>query len=836
MSLPPPRRTHFAIDGHGRLRVCGPWPHDDDDGRQSEAILEARLDAIAASGAPSLTQRARDTTDALLSVLRLLNVPSDKGLQLVNNEALWKAFLDAHPAPVFEYDTTEGFAAQAPRFKGPINRKVCAALMAALLELGLPRIARQLLDGCPKDADQRVVLKRLLNMPQPPGGPLVRLNQPDLITDFDERLRRMLAWTNRQGERPYRRLRDPIDAVRMQWHPPQDRNDIKHLLAARGWRIAVDTVTGAKSLRATKRHATLTPFVIDLLVAYFKLTPPTPASGAAAFGVLWDALRQWGVDLGDGSVLLGDDSVLEPGKAAGAKTVQAQIDALGPTGREALADLVRRSCAALFATGHEAGLRGLIGLSLLLKDPTLSTHADFRQGAAAAVKRHGLAGLWFLSQSPTPKNTLGLVLSLKEWLPDIESPRAALRFIQDVMAFLARLHGHRTRSGEAWQDTWPVARSHLLLGMLNAFTRLIERGAQADDPDRVRLAQWVWVTGATLNLLSPGLFDKPAVESLGVLQANGQRLDSTALELAPCLNLLDRLDGLFHHTLMQLCSPAVLELPEPMLRDKEVQIKSLFLECPTDIRHAVLRLPLAAIWPFLPPSLTIKGFLEELQALPDQAIDLLLQLKERDDIPPNKWEWAMIHWLHEPAFVIVTNARPADVTMAQWVIGTLNLLRDRLLVKRQPAGLPHLLGCFRRVTQAATAPQRQAYWINWADFTIRFIQANQGERNACFLIGTYLPLGPSPLAASEQIRAIAQALGQPAAMTYLLMAWLRQNFEQATLPAADDKAASERAWLFLGVVHIASSYVKQLSNHEKRQFKVELDSMAQMGKQAIMRL
>lgn len=87
----------------------------------------------------------------------------------------------------------------------------------------------------------------------------------------------------------------------------------------------------------------------------------------------------------------------------------------------------------------------------------------------------------------------------------------------------------------------------------------------------------------------------------------------------------------------------------------------------------------------------------------------------------------MIHWLHEPAFVRVTNARPADVTMAQWVIGTLNLLRDRLLVKRQPAGLPHLLGCFRRVTQAATAPQRQAYWINWADFTRHFVLANPGN-------------------------------------------------------------------------------------------------------------
>jgi hypothetical protein len=826
VSLPPPRRTHFAIDGHGRLRVCGPWPHDDDDGRQSEAILEARLDAIAASGAPSLTQRARDTTDALLSVLRLLNVPSDKGLQLVNNEALWKAFLDAHPAPVFEYDTTEGFPAQAPRFKGPINRKVCAALMAALLELGLPRTARQLLDGCPKDADQRVVLKRLLNMPQPPGGPLVRLNQPDLITDFDERLRRMLAWTNRQGERPYRRLRDPIDALRMQWHPPQDRNDIKHLLAARGWRISIDAVTGAERLSAAKPHATLTPFVIDLLVAYFKLTPPTPASGAAAFGVLWDALRQWGVDLGDGSVL-------EPGKAADVKTVQAQIDALGPTGREALADLVRRSCAALFATGHEAGLRGLIGLSLLLKDPTLSTHADFRQGAAAAVKGHGLAGLWILSQSPTPKNTLDIVLSLKEWLPGIESPRAALRCIQDVMAFLARLHGHRTRSGEAWQDTWPVARSHLLLGMLNAFTRLIERGAQADDPDWVRLAQWVWVTGATLNLLSPGLFDKPAVERLGVLQANDQRLNSTALKLAPCLNLLDRLDGLFHHTLVQLCSPAVLELPEPMLRDEEVQIKSLFIECPTDIRHAVLRLPLAAIWPFLPPSLTIKDFLMDLQASPDQALELLLQLKERDDLVPNLWEFAMIERLHEPAFVRVTDARPADVTMAQWVIGTLNLLRDRLTVTRQPAGLPHLLGCFQRVTLAATEQQREAYWHNWIDFTFHFLQANSNDPNACLLMGTYLPLGPSPLASVAQIVALALALDKPL-IAYLLIGWLRQEkFDQAIKQVPENEASREQLWLFLGVAQVAQRYVEQLPRDEKKWFRAELKSMKQQCEQAL---
>ncbi|HTH10185.1 MAG TPA: hypothetical protein VMA55_11505, partial [Acidovorax sp.] len=658
--------------------------------------------------------------------------PSDRGLQLVKNEALWKAFLDAHPAPVFEYDSTEGFAAQAPRFKGLINRKVCAALMAALLELGLSRTAWRLLDACPKDADQRVVLKRLLNMPQPPGGPLVLLNQPDLITDFDERLRRMLAWTNRQGERPYRRLRDPIDALRMRWHPPQNRDAVKRQLAARGWRISVDTVTGAKRLRATKRHATLTPFVIDLLVAYFKLTPPTPASGAAAFGVLWDALRQWGVDLDDGSVL-------EPGKAAGAKTVQAQIDALGPTGREALADLVRRSCAALFATGHEAGLRGLIGLSLLLKDPELSTHPDFRQGAAAAVKGHGLAGLWILSQSPTPQNTLALVLSLKEWLPGIESPRAALRCIQDVMAFLARLHGHRTWSGEAWQDTWPVARSHLLLGLLNAFTRLIERGAQADDPDWVRLTQWVWVTGATLNLLSPGLFDRPALERLSALEANDQQLNDK--EFGLCLNHLKGLDGLFHGTLAQLCDPTLLKLGDGGPEKASGQIKRLFLQCPASIRHAVLHLPLAKVWPLMPTGIDTLGFLKDLQAPPDQALDLLLQLDALDGIDLIGWHKAMIDRLHEPAFVRVTNARPADVTMAQWVIGTLNLLRDRLTEPqtRQPAGLPHLLGCFQRVTLAATEQQREAYWHNWIDFTFHFLQANSNDPNACLLMGTYLP-------------------------------------------------------------------------------------------------
>lgn len=808
-AVPPPLAT-------GANRIHHAWIRDNEDGRAIEALLEARLADAAASDDPSLIAKTRNAAQALLNAFDDLNMPSDVSHRLMTSDSLWTALLQAQ-------------GPGAPDREGAMERRqLFAHLVVALLTQGEQAMALQLLNHCPHDADRRVVLKHLLQWPDPSGCPLALVNKPVVISAIDTLLGQTLDWKNHRGRYPYRRLKDRVDALRVLWHPPQDTRTVRHQLVEHGWRITMDNTSGERRLRPLSRSSTLNPRALDLLVSYCQLQARHALRGPAAFGVLWDALRQWGVDLGDGSTL-------EPGNG-GVKAVQAQLDALDSTAREALADFVRRACAALFATGHEPGLLGLIRLSLLLEDNHLSTHAEFCQGAAAAVKRHGLAGLWILSQSPTPKNTLDIVLSLKEWLPGIESPRAALRCIQDVMAFLARLHGHRTRSGEAWQDTWPVARSHLLPGMLNAFTRLIERGAQTDDPDWVRLAQWVWVTGATLNLLSPGLFDKPAVESLGVLQANGQRLDSTALELAPCLNLLDRLDGLFHHTLMQLCSPAVLELPEPMLRDKEVQIKSLFLECPTDIRHAVLRLPLAAIWPFLPPSLTIKGFLEDLQALPDQAIDLLLQLKERDDIPPNKWEWAMIHWLHEPAFVRVTNARPADVTMAQWVIGTLNLLRDRLLVKRQPAGLPHLLGCFRRVTQAATAPQRQAYWINWADFTIRFIQANQGERNACFLIGTYLPLGPSPLAASEQIRAIAQALGQPAAMTYLLMAWLRQNFEQATLPAADDKAASERAWLFLGVVHIASSYVKQLSIHEKRQFKVELDSMAQMGKQAIMRL
>lgn len=595
-AVPPPLAT-------GANRIHHAWIRDNEDGRAIEALLEARLADAAASDDPSLIAKTRNAAQALLNAFDDLNMPSDVGHRLMTSDSLWTALLQAQ-------------GPGAPDREGAMERRqLFAHLVVALLTQGEQAMALQLLNHCPHDADRRVVLKHLLQWPDPSGCPLALVNKPVVISAIDTLLGQTLDWKNHRGRYPYRRLKDRVDALRVLWHPPQDTRTVRHQLVEHGWRITMDNTSGERRLRPLSRSSTLNPRALDLLVSYCQLQARHALRGPAAFGVLWDALRQWGVDLGDGSTL-------EPGNG-GAKSVQAQLDALDSTARKALADFVRRACAALFATGHEPGLLGLIRLSLLLEDNHLSTHAEFCQGAAAAVKRHGLAGLWILSQSPTPKNTLDIVLSLKEWLPGIESPRAALRFIQDVMAFLARLQANWT--GEAWQTAWPSARAHLLLGMLGTFTPLVERQASADDPHGVRLAQWVWVTGATLNLLSPGLFDRPAQERLGALQANGQRLDNK--EFAVCLNHLICLDGLFHGTLGQLCDPTLLNQGDRDPEKASDQIKRLFLQCPTDIRHAVLRLPLAAIWPFLPPSLPIKGFLEKLQALPDQAIDLLLQLK-----------------------------------------------------------------------------------------------------------------------------------------------------------------------------------------------------------------
>lgn len=102
-------------------------------------------------------------------------------------------------------------------------------------------------------------------------------------------------------------------------------------------------------------------------------------------------------------------------------------------------------------------------------------------------------------------------------------------------------------------------------------------------------------------------------------------------------------------------------------------------------------------------------------------------------------------------------------------------------------------------------------------------------------MGTYLPLGPAPLVSVDQINELAQALNKPQ-MAYLLMAWLRQNFEQATRPAAEDTVVRERTWLFLGVARIASRYVKALTRDEKRWFQTELDAMTRDVEQTITRL
>ncbi len=814
---PPQPPTDVPVPDHWTHPALAPRGHPKDgDKRQAiEQGFNHRLNAMASCGVPQRVRHAHRAATALMDLFVLFGWPSALCLSLVQDDALWHAFLLPARTPNVQRDGAPDMA-QRPglSLRPPISGRVLASVVAALLALGEHHRAQAVLDACPHAKNRRVVLKWLLRHP---GAPLLRLKSTHAAAAFERVLRDML-----KAERAdfYGRYGPAIEAVLVHWHPPANPSAvdaIRDKLTPLGVAILFDQHHHA--LLVAQRA--LAPPALDRLVDYVHQALLHPDWSLSVPGVVCDALAHLGVVVNiHGSFLLDREN--------GPAAIRQSIGSLEPNQHGEVARFVRQCTTALMASDqHPALTRALVHLCACLDDPERVNDAAFQRAALRAMQRYGFIRPWLLSHHPSPEHMpLRAADALLDRAQGIESPCAALQFIADLTRYLAlRRPQAAPPRGTCSHAEWPQVRHRLLDHTVAAFTQLMHRCTDPLDPDWTALARWVWVTKAALGLLSP---DEDSVPP-----------QSDSAVHAPCLALFASHSVALRHTLALLCPPEWLQ-PAQALHDPSVTVQELFARCPPATRLAVLRLPLPGLWLSMPLLFDLDQFFADNPELPlerqaDQLVHLLPHLDHRmvfDELADT---------LHRSLAAANANAlidhlrrRP---NASLWAYYMFRAFRERLEESPsmlRPRGLPALLSWWGRVTLLSLAQDNRDPWANW----LLFLSACANRENSdepqeplspadWLVLGHYLPLCPERAIARNQLEQLSGDRLSARAHAYLLLGWLRQRFAEVASPPSPEHAVPlVPPWLFQTVAEAAKALTRGWSQPEKAALRNELKPMA----------
>lgn len=256
--IPPPHRPGHLVHeaSTGAVRVQFPATETNSDTQAIEHRLNKRLRASARSGDAEAHRRACQAADELVEILCLMKLSTEQCLSLVKSKALWASFLQPSQAPVFVVKAaSEPEATQAAelRLAEPVNRRVVAALITAMIQGAMDGSAASLLQACPRERDRRVVLKHLLTQP---GGVLKRLRAPKAIAVFELALQGLMTSTNSRGRLRYAALQPQVDKLLTRWHrqaAPPSASPIEALLSF-GGREDLGSARGGELIDAVLAH------------------------------------------------------------------------------------------------------------------------------------------------------------------------------------------------------------------------------------------------------------------------------------------------------------------------------------------------------------------------------------------------------------------------------------------------------------------------------------------------------------------------------------------------------------------------------------------------------
>lgn len=662
---------------------------------------------------------------ALIDLFSQFGVQPALGLALIQDEVLWGRLC----------------AAKSNADRG-------AAVVAALLRLGGTGVAFQWLSACPRAADRRRVVRRLLKDESQPLQKLKANDVRELVEAvFDDMLK--------DGRDTDEDLRPTIDALRRQWRSERQEapslDAIEADLASQGVLIRLDPDGHVRLVLEDGTQAG--PELAELLLAYIAQALGHDDTRARGRDVLFLVLRGLGLDCGDGkSVGLATQSQIAP--------FLNQCRSLAPKQAVALAVFIRRACTLLFATGEAAAVETLIRASLWLRDPLIRTEPLYQAAALQAMVDHGWAGLWLKTQAYNPWTVSTTHFPvLLERLGQVASPGAALHFIVDTLKFLADLDtstalAHDGPHAPAWRE-W---RDDLLEGLIHAVGGLIKRSAQWPSVAGETLAQWAWVTGAVLELVrtgheghQPGAADLPY--------------------FGPCLARFRGLGEPFALTLKLLgCKISPAQTVDPILEC----VRDLFKRCPVEIQSVVLHWPVGRLWAgALWRAIEARAVLRKGQLSPAVQLLVLQDLLDDRKLLPDGLADVLSGLLAQAGFdrlVAVLQTRPEMTPQSRHTL--LAVCAQALDASHWRPGLPALLRWIQEsIRQASDDDARQLF-----EFLARQIVRLRSMRGASdkdlLDIGAQLRLSTTPALGVIQLDTLIAHIADPQITAPVLRGWI----------------------------------------------------------------
>jgi hypothetical protein len=661
----------------------------------------------------------------LIDLFSQFGVQPALGLTLIQDEALWGQLC----------------AAKSNAGRG-------AALIAALLRLGETGVAFQWLSACPLAAERRRVVRRLLKDESQPLQKLKASDVRELVEAvFDDMLKK--------GRDTDEALRPAIDALRRQWRSERQEapslGAIEAALASQGVLIRRDADGQARLILEAGTPAG--PQLTDLLLAHIAQALGHDDTRARARDVLFEALREFGLDCGNGrSVCLASQSQIE--------RFLNQYRALAPIQAVALVVLIRRACTLLFATGDAAAVESLIRASLWLRDPLIRTEPLYQAAALQAMVDHGWAGLWLKTQAYNPwtVSTTHFPMLLDR-LGQVASPGAALRFVMDALAFLADLKTSSAMSNDGpHAATWEKWRDDLLDGLVHAVEGLIKRSAHWPSVAGETLAQWAWVTGAVMELVRTG--------------DDGHQPDAVDLLIfGPCLAHFHVLGEPFALTLKLLgCQISLAQTSHLSLE----RMRDLFKRCPIEIQSVVLHWPVGRLWAgVLWHAIEAREVLHKRQLSPAVQLLVLQDLLDDRKLLPDGLADVLSGLLAQAGFdrlVAVLQTRPEMTPQARQ---TLSALCDQASdAANWRPGLPALLRWLQATASQASADDTRALFDLLAKGILRLRATRNASDKDLLDIGAQLQLNTTPAMAAFQLDVLIDRIANPQIAAQVLRGWI----------------------------------------------------------------
>jgi len=674
------------------------------------------------------------------------------GLALIADEALWNTLCHAKPG----------------------GSRARAAVVAALLRLGDAGLADQVLGACPAGRDRRLVVRRLLKDPsQPLNGP----QSPEWRSLIDASFDDLLGKENGQ----YEDLRPAIVELRRQW--ACQHQEVGPLLGLQaelhqmGFCIDVGladlvTVTLEDGIEAT-------PALLNLLLSYVSAGLMNEATSDLTVDVLFKGLQAFGLCCGDGrSVYLAEATQIMPFKQ--------QCLIMRSERLVALTAFVRQACVLLLGTDLAGAIESLLRASLWLQDPMIRTDPGYQKALLQAVAVHGCAGLWLKTQHYQPKDVSTTLLpTLLDCLKAIESPRAALRFVRDVLAFLK--HVGRSIGMEAdgpQRIGWIEVRDDWLDLVVHGVTALVKRSARWPTPEGEALAQWTWLTAAVMELARQG--DDPLKP--GVPSPAKRRYFS------PCLAHFQLKGEPFSLSLELLDSEAsLLHTFHPSLE----KMRDLFALCPIEILSCVLHWPVPTLWTpeWMSRPIAADEVLTNESLGQDVQLMVLRDLLERgllrpENLPPVLSRLTSVKGF--PALLALCRTHPELDGVAFKTL--LDMSHAGNAAANWRPGMPVVLAWLQDSADQTSEVDARALSIALALVIRRLRHTPQANDQDLRDMGAGLCLSQHPPVLKVQLDTLTNQLNDPEIVAPLLQGWIRQRITRL-VSGALAQSPTERALL-----------------------------------------